>query len=574
MFKVLLPLLFLFNLSLANMNNNDDKNLKKMIARMLIIGFDNEKVNEKSKIIQDIKQYELGGVILFDRFYSDRNRTKNIRSPKQIQALTKALQDASTKPLLISIDQEGGRVARLKPSYGFAKTPSAREIGKGSLSDASLAYEKLAKTLHVSGINCNFAPVVDVAVNPQNFVIYKLERSYGENPLHVSQYATRFIDALRGENVLSVLKHFPGHGSSLGDSHKGFVDVSDTWSELELEPYVHLIDQDKVDMIMTAHVYNSHLDKKYPATLSYKINTELLRNKLGFKGVIISDDLQMKAISEHYSLTQTVTLAINAGVDILLFGNQLGSQNLDELIEIIYQEVQKGTIPRSRIEESNRRIEALHPKSTSSFLTAHVKRMIKQRPIIFKQKRIDMTKQYIEQHYGLHVKNIKINPKVIVLHWTAVNSLKDSYERLKPQKLYSDRKDIAKASALNVSAHFMVDRDGTIYQLMSDNIMARHVIGLNYSSIGIENIGGENNIKEDLTDAQVKANINLVKYLKSKYPDIEYLIGHHEYRLMEKTPLWLEKDDGYRTQKRDPGDKFMKQVRAGVKELNLKAPSE
>ena len=563
MFKALLALLILSNISFAQVNNDADYKLKKMIARMLIIGFEDEKVNEKSQIIQDIKKYELGGVILFDRFYSDRNRTKNIRSPQQVQTLTQALQEASLKPLLISIDQEGGRVARLKSSYGFTKTASAKEIGKGSLSDASLAYEKLAKTLHVSGINCNFAPVVDLSVNPENFVIYKLERSYGKNPLHVSQYATRFIDALRDENILSVLKHFPGHGSSLGDSHKGFVDVSDTWSELELEPYRLLIEQGKVDMIMTAHVYNSHLDKKYPATLSYKVNTELLRNKLGFRGVIVSDDLQMKAISKHYSLAQTVRLAINSGVDLLLFGNQLGSQNLEELIETIYKEVQAGGISRARIEESNRRIEALH-----------VKRMIKQRPIIFKQERIDMTKQYIKQHYGLLVKNIKIKPKIIVLHWTAVESLEDSYKRLKPQKLYSDRKDIIKASALNVSAHFMVDRDGRIYQLMPDNIMARHVIGLNYSSIGIENIGGQDNIKEDLTDAQVKANIDLVKYLKSKYPDIEYLIGHHEYRLMEKTPLWLEKDDGYRTQKRDPGDKFMKQVRAGVKELHLKAASE
>lgn len=109
---------------------------------------------------------------------------------------------------------------------------------------------------------------------------------------------------------------------------------------------------------------------------------------------------------------------------------------------------------------------------------------------------------------------------------------------------------------------------------MPDNIMARHVIGLNYSSIGIENIGGEDNIKEDLTKAQVQANIDLVTYLTLKYPNIEYLIGHHEYRLMEKTALWLERDAGYRTQKRDPGEKFMNSVRQGVKDLRLKAPRE
>jgi len=330
-----------------------------------------------------------------------------------------------------------------------------------------------------------------------------------------------------------------------------------------VEPYRILIAQGKADMIMTAHVYNSHLDKKYPATLSYAVNTTLLREKLGFKGVIISDDLQMKAISEHYSLRETVRLAINSGVDILLFGNQLGHQDLDVLIETIYQEVKKETIPLARIEKSNQRIEALH-----------IKQKIKSKPIDFKEERIAMTKQYIDQHYGYHVKDITIDPKMIVLHWTAVNSLEDSYQRLKPQKLYSDRKDIVKASALNVSAHFLVDRDGTIYQLMPDNQMARHVIGLNYSSIGIENVGGEGNIKEDLSEAQVQANIDLVRYLKSKYPGIEYLIGHHEYRLMEKSPLWLEKDKGYRTQKRDPGKKFMRSVRKGVRDLGLRGPNE
>ncbi|MEA2091363.1 MAG: peptidoglycan recognition family protein, partial [Campylobacterota bacterium] len=135
---------------------------------------------------------------------------------------------------------------------------------------------------------------------------------------------------------------------------------------------------------------------------------------------------------------------------------------------------------------------------------------------------------------------------------------------------YSDRGDIASAGALNVSAHFLVARDGKITQLMPDNWMARHVIGLNYSTIGIENVGGENNAKEDLTQAQVIANIKLVRYLKAKYPRIEYLIGHHEYRDMENNPLWLELDAGYRTVKADPGEKFMKSVRKEVKDLNLK----
>jgi len=194
------------------------------------------------------------------------------------------------------------------------------------------------------------------------------------------------------------------------------------------------------------------------------------------------------------------------------------------------------------------------------------------KPIDFGPKRVAMTQLYIAQHYGMKVKDITIEPKIIVLHWTAEMSFDKSFHRLKPEKLLSDRKDISKAGALNVSAHFLVARDGTIYRLMPENHMARHVIGLNYSTIGVENVGGKGNKADDLTPAQLKANIALVKYLKHKYPTIEYLIGHHEYRQMEKTSLWLEKDKGYRTVKSDPGKRFMGDVRKAVKPLHLKKP--
>ena len=194
------------------------------------------------------------------------------------------------------------------------------------------------------------------------------------------------------------------------------------------------------------------------------------------------------------------------------------------------------------------------------------------KPINFSQKRIEMTKEYIKSHYGKSVRNIEIVPKIIVLHWTADMSFKRSFDRLKPEKLLTDRKDIAAASALNVSAHFLIDRDGTIYRLMPSNWMARHVIGLNYSSIGIENVGGKGNKKDDLTPEQLQSNIALVAYLKGKYPTIEYLIGHHEYTRMESTPLWLEKDKGYRTVKSDPGGRFMRKVRKAVDFLELKTP--
>jgi len=192
-----------------------------------------------------------------------------------------------------------------------------------------------------------------------------------------------------------------------------------------------------------------------------------------------------------------------------------------------------------------------------------------QKPIIFEQERIEMTKKYIQDHYALEVRNIEIDPKIIVIHWTAVMDLEKSYALLKPQKLLSHRGDIADAGALNVSAHYIVDRDGTIYQLMPDNWMARHVIGLNYSSIGIENIGGEGNIKEDLTKEQLKANEDLVRYLVQKYPKLQYLIGHYEYLKMQKSVLWLEKDPSYRTQKSDPGERFLQELRSSIDDLDL-----
>jgi beta-N-acetylhexosaminidase len=183
-----------------------------------------------------------------------------------------------------------------------------------------------------------------------------------------------------------------------------------------------------------------------------------------------------------------------------------------------------------------------------------------------------MTKEYIKTHYGKTVSNIEIVPKIILLHWTADMSFNNSFARLKQQKLFTDRKDIAKASLLNVSSQFLVARDGTIYRLMPETWMARHVIGLNYSSIGVENVGGQGNKKDDLTLAQRASNKKLIRYLKAKSPSIEYLVGHHEYKQMESTPLWLELDKGYRTNKSDPGAKFMAEMREASKDLKLKTP--
>jgi len=359
--KILFFLTLLFfwqSLNASQEIPNDDK-LKKMIGRMLIVGFDGDSVDENSTVAKAIQKYELGGVILFDRHFNDRSKTKNISSPEQLQTLTSSLRSFAKKKLIISVDQEGGKVARLKSAYGFDATPSAKVVSEMDGYMTKHVYGSLAKILKSNGINCDFAPVVDLAINPQNSVIVGLNRSYGADPKEVVKYSKIFINSLKNENILSVAKHFPGHGSSLGDSHEGFVDISKTWSEVELEPYKELIASNSVSMIMTAHVFNSGLDKKYPATLSYNVNTKLLREKLGFNGVIVSDDLQMGAILKHYTLKEIVTLCINAGVDMLLFGNQLSYQDTDELVDLIFKQVKAKEISYERILESNKRVDLL-----------------------------------------------------------------------------------------------------------------------------------------------------------------------------------------------------------------------
>ncbi len=189
------------------------------------------------------------------------------------------------------------------------------------------------------------------------------------------------------------------------------------------------------------------------------------------------------------------------------------------------------------------------------------------KPIVFDETRKELTLEYLEEHYGLEQDAPTINPKMIVLHWTAIPTFEGSFDAFKNVELPSWRPDIENASALNVSSQFLIDQDGTIYRLMPETTMARHVIGLNHTAIGVENVGGTED--KPLTEAQLKSNIALVEYLAHKY-NIEYLIGHYEYTDFENHPLWLEKDDSYRTKKTDPGEDFMRKVRQGTGKLNFK----
>jgi len=189
------------------------------------------------------------------------------------------------------------------------------------------------------------------------------------------------------------------------------------------------------------------------------------------------------------------------------------------------------------------------------------------KPIIFDDSRNELTLEYLSDHYDINQEAPTIVPKIIVLHWTVIPTLQKSFDAFNNSKLPNWRPEINKASGLNVSAQFLVDQDGTIYRLMPETTMARHVIGLNHCAIGVENVGGDKDLP--LTQKQVEANIKLVAYLSKKY-DIEYLIGHYEYTNFENHELWLEKDDGYRTLKTDPGEDFLNQVKDGTKQFNFK----
>ena len=199
--------------------------------------------------------------------------------------------------------------------------------------------------------------------------------------------------------------------------------------------------------------------------------------------------------------------------------------------------------------------------------SCNTKHEIVDRPIVFDEERVELTKEYLAQRYNLEQETPEIVPKMIVLLWTAIPTLQKSFEAFEKSTLPNWRPDIASVSGLNVSAHFLVDQDGTIYRLMPETTMARHVIGLNHCAIGVENVGGTEDTP--LTKEQLEANIFLVEYLAEKY-DIQYVIGHHEYTQFEEHPLWLEVDEGYRTTKTDPGIDFMNSVRDATKRFNFK----
>ncbi len=329
------------------------------IAQMLLVGFDGTAVDGSSQIVRDIVERGLGGVVLFDRIVGTSN-VRNIASPSQLTSLVASLKGAAANstlgtPLLVAVDQEGGQVARLNPGNGFPGTYSAAVLGaRNDPAFTEAQGSAIAQQLANVGINLNLAPVVDLNLNPANRIIGGAGRSFSGDAGITTAQAEAFIRGHRSVGVRTALKHFPGQGSASGDTHRGSVDVTSTWTDYELQPFANIVADGMADAVMTSHIYNRAVDATYPATLSAP-TLAILRDQLGWDGVILSDDLNMRAISGVYRYADALALAINAGVDILTISQSAGGV-VGRTIDLIAGMVESGVISAGRIDAAYRRV--------------------------------------------------------------------------------------------------------------------------------------------------------------------------------------------------------------------------
>lgn len=325
------------------------------IGQMILFGFYGTIPDAQLKA--DIASGKLGGILIYGRNLSSKN------TAVQLGSMVKTCQFKAPVKLFISIDQEGGLVNRLKPELGFPPLPSAESVGRrDSIRWSKWVYDNATYTMSRLGINLNYAPVLDIK-HADCPVMGARERCFSADTAVIDRHAEQMILSHRYFDIATTVKHFPGHGSSTTDSHFGVADVSKTWKKEELQPYRYLLDKNLVDAVLTAHIVNEKLDaSKLPATLSGKIINGLLRDSLGFQGVVFSDDMQMQAISSHYGFEESIELAVNAGVDVLMFSNNIqgaGKRTPSEVHAIIKKLVQKGKISPERIDLSYQRIMAL-----------------------------------------------------------------------------------------------------------------------------------------------------------------------------------------------------------------------
>ncbi|HTK45966.1 MAG TPA: glycoside hydrolase family 3 N-terminal domain-containing protein [Patescibacteria group bacterium] len=336
--------------------------LRQRIARLLVVGFRGLRVSADDWIAQAIAVDGLGGVILFDK---DRvEATRNVRTPRQVTRLIGDVRTlAPARELIVAIDQEGGQVTRLSPTYGFPALASEAAIGPKTDAEVRAWADGLVATLADVGINLNLAPVVDLNINPRNPAIGALGRAFSADPAVVAKDAAIENQAHRMASIRTTLKHFPGLGSASTNTDFGVSDVTSTWTAAELDPYRALLGQGLVDVVMAGHVVNGQIDHSAPASLSRGTVTDLLRDELGWDGVVITDDLQAGAITEAFGAEDAVALALDAGNDLLLFANQqvYDPAVVTNTIDLIEGFVTSGRIPEARIDRSYARVTSLFP---------------------------------------------------------------------------------------------------------------------------------------------------------------------------------------------------------------------
>lgn len=350
-----------------------DVRLDKMVGQMIMTGFHGDGMAENAEsfvaIEQQIKKGYVGGVILFDVDVSglraqgivgaDAKKhifSSNIKNMDQVKNLTTHLQSIAPETLLVAVDQEGGNVQRLKTEHGFESIPSAKELAAGNADAAYKTAYDLGVRLSDLGINVDFAPLLDVDVNPKSPAIGAMGRSFSSNPDIVTEFGGAFARGLNDAGVISSFKHFPGHGSAAGDTHAGLTDITNTYQNYELEPWRALLkDASPCATVMVAHVVNNNFDT-LPASLSSKVIG--MARDMGFDGVIVSDDMDMGAIVNQYGFEMAIEMAINAGNDILIFGNNLSydKDKGEKAHQTIKKLVNDGKIKKSRIKESYNRI--------------------------------------------------------------------------------------------------------------------------------------------------------------------------------------------------------------------------
>jgi beta-N-acetylhexosaminidase len=343
----------------------DPQRLARVDARvgeLLLVGFDGVSLADSATLERLLCEARVGGVLVFAR---------NIQSPEQLRRLTGDVsaraRACAGRPPLVAVDAEGGPVMRLGPAAGYTATLSARDLGDANdLALTELEGRRIGAMLRAAGIGWNLAPVVDVGYNPANPVIVGQGRSFSANPRWVAAQARAFITGMRAEGVLTTIKHFPGHGGSRDDSHRGFVDVTETANaDLELAPYRILVAEGVVDSVMTAHVVNRLVDPRYPATLSPNTIGRVLREDVGWKGLVVSDDLQMAAIRERYGIERAAVLALGAGVDVLLIADDRlpeGRSAAGAALGAIRRALASGDLDVERIEAALARLEAFRAR--------------------------------------------------------------------------------------------------------------------------------------------------------------------------------------------------------------------